>query len=216
LQLGFLLVLISTAAAIWAYPHVPAQVPAHFDIGGHADGYVPKLVGVSLWPVSLFVLCLLMPILPAISPKGFRFDESADVLNLVLIGVIVLEFAVGMFVIWASIFMATPPVGFMNLMVGALFVLIGNYLGKVRKNFFLGVRTPWTLASDEVWLRTHRLASWLFVLGGFIIAALSFVKADMTTPNTIVISILVIVPVVYSFVIYKRIEGFTVRGSDGA
>ena len=216
LLLSLLLVLTSVAVSILAYPQVPAQVPSHFDISGHVDGYLPKLVGIGLWPVLLLVLSLLIPILPAMSPKGFRLEQSADVLNLVLLGVMVVEFVASVFVIRASLGKAAPPVGLTNLMLGALFVLIGNYMGKIRKNFFFGVRTPWTLASDEVWLKTHRFSGWLWVIGGITLAVLGFVNADATTAITVVVSILVVVPVAYSFVLYKRIEGFTINGSNGS
>jgi uncharacterized membrane protein len=137
LLLSLLLVLTSVAVSIWAYPQVPAQVPSHFDISGHVDGYLPKLVGIGLWPVLLLVLSLLIPILPAISPKGFRLEQSADVLNLVLLGVMVVEFVASVFVIRASLGKAAPPVGLTNLMLGALFVLIGNYMGKKSQTLLL-------------------------------------------------------------------------------
>jgi uncharacterized membrane protein len=180
---------------------------------GQVDAYLPKLAGIGLWPVLLLVVSSLIPILPAISPKGFRLERSANVLNLVLVAVVVIEFVAGVFMIRAALGKGGPPAGLMGLMVGALLVLIGNYLGKVRKNFFIGVRTPWTLASDEVWLKTHRFSRWLFVLGGVAIAILGFVSADSTTAIAVVISTLVVVPVGYSFVLYKRIEGFITNGS---
>lgn len=215
LLLSLLLVLASVAISIWAYPELPAQVPTHFDLWGHADGYLPKLVGIGLWPVLLLILALLIPVLPAISPKGFRLEQSAGVLNQVLLGVMVIELIASVFVIRGSLGQAAPPVDSTNLMLGALFVVIGNFIGKIRKNFFIGVRTPWTLASDEVWLRTHRFSGWFWVIGGIALVVLGFVNADMTTATTVILSILVIVPVAYSFIIYKRIEGFTTNGSNG-
>jgi uncharacterized membrane protein len=213
LVLSVLLFFASVAVSIWAYPRMPAQVPSHFDAAGRIDGYLPKMIGVGLWPALIFALALLIPILPAISPQGFRLKQSAAVLNLTLLGVMVVEFIASIFVIRASLGKAAPPIGSSNLMIGILFVVIGNYMGKVRKNFFFGVRTPWTLASDEVWLRTNRLSGWLFVIGGITLAVLGFVNVDTASALTIVVSILVIVPVVYSLVVYKRIEGFTSNGS---
>ncbi len=214
--LSLLLVLASVAISLWAYPQLPAQVPSHFDISGHVDGCLPKLIGIGLWPVSLLIFSLLIPVLPAISPKGFRFEQSAGVLNLVLIGVMIIEFVASVLVIRGSLGKAAPPVDSTNLMLGALFVVIGNFIGKIRKNFFIGVRTPWTLASDEVWLRTHRFSGWFWVIGGIALAALAFVDTDTTTATTVILSILVIVPVAYSFILYKRIQGFTINGSNGS
>jgi uncharacterized membrane protein len=90
--------------------------------------------------------------------------------------------------------------------LGILFVVIGNLLGKVTRNFFVGIRTPWTLASEEVWYRTHRLAGKLFVAAGLVVAATSFLRWSVW-PIMISIGLASLVPVVYSYVIYRRLEG---------
>ena len=90
---------------------------------------------------------------------------------------------------------------------GLLLVVSGNYMGKFRRNFFIGIRTPWTLASDEVWLRTHRLGAKTFVIGGLLVtlgACLSLGKAFMVA----VIGAAAAIPILYSFVIYRRLNGF--------
>ena len=91
--------------------------------------------------------------------------------------------------------------------LGLLFFVLGNYMGKVRKNFFVGIRTPWTLASDEVWYRTHRLGGWLFAAAGVI----TIVATLMGLPLLVMVASIALaglVPVVYSFLIYRRLEGF--------
>ena len=97
--------------------------------------------------------------------------------------------------------------------VGLLLVVLGNFMGKLTKNFFVGIRTPWTLASDEVWLRTHRLGGKLFVLAG----AGLFV-AGLSGAGHVAILLAVVVaagiPVAYSYVVYRKLEGF--KGSGRA
>jgi uncharacterized membrane protein len=88
-----------------------------------------------------------------------------------------------------------------------MFMVIGNYFGKTRKNFFLGIRTPWTLASDEVWGRTHRLAGRLFILQGLIMFAGVLFEIPVAVLLGMV-GVIVVVPVVYSYVVYRRVEGF--------
>ena len=88
-----------------------------------------------------------------------------------------------------------------------LFMVIGNFLGKVRKNFFLGIRTPWTLASDEVWAKTHRLGGWCFVLAGAIMIVMAFVGPGMSWLIYLIVAI-ALAPVVYSYFAYRNIEGF--------
>ena len=87
-----------------------------------------------------------------------------------------------------------------------LFALLGNVLGKVQRNFWVGVRTPWTLASDTVWTQTHRLAAWLFVAGGLVGFAATLAGASGVWLFVGVLVAIAGVPVVYSLVLYKRLE----------
>ncbi len=93
-----------------------------------------------------------------------------------------------------------------DLAVSALFIFIGNYLGKVRRNFWLGIRTPWTLASDVTWERTHRLGGWLFVAAGVIGIGTAFVPSLRIWG--VVGSILVVsaILIVYSYIVYRQME----------
>ena len=100
--------------------------------------------------------------------------------------------------------------------VGLLLLVIGNYMGKVRKNFFVGIRTPWTLASDEVWMRTHHLGGWLFVVGGLIIAVAGLVAPAHLVPGILIAVVITVslVTVGGSYVIYRRVEGFTNNNNE--
>ena len=91
--------------------------------------------------------------------------------------------------------------------IGLLLVLLGNYMGKLRKNFFIGVRTPWTLASDEVWARTHRLTGWLWAAAGLALAIDGLLGANVVV-FLVVILVAILTPPIYSFLLYRRIEGF--------
>src|SRR5207245_1106967 len=89
--------------------------------------------------------------------------------------------------------------------VGALLVVIGNYLGKTRSNFFFGVRTPWTLSSELSWAKTHRLAGRLFVLCGLLIVVVALVAPGPTTAVVIGMAItsMVVIPVLYSYLVWR-------------
>jgi uncharacterized membrane protein len=94
--------------------------------------------------------------------------------------------------------------------IGLLLALLGNFFGKTTKNFFVGIRTPWTLANDEVWLRTHRLGGKLFVAAGAIVFASALAgRGFLAIP--VAVGFAALVPIVYSYWLYRRIEGF---GSD--
>ena len=91
--------------------------------------------------------------------------------------------------------------------IGLLLAVVGNFFGKLTRNFFVGIRTPWTLASDEVWMRTHRLAGKLFVVAGLAMFVLALAGAGPIS-MMIVVGAAALVSVVASYVFYRRIEGF--------
>ncbi len=204
---------ISIAVAAYLYPSLPEQIPTHWNLAGEVDDYTPKPWGVLILPLAAIFVFVVMKLIPVISPKGFRTDQFTGVLNIFTVTLVGFMSAVALLVLIA----ATGRNVHMNEMifagVGILFIILGNYLGKVRKNFFLGIRTPWTLASDEVWNRTHRLGGWVFVLIGF----LMFLNAFIRLPDGVLIGSIVVValvPVVYSFVLYRRLEGFEEEDPD--
>jgi uncharacterized membrane protein len=164
-------------------------------------------------PIMAVLVFVVMKIIPAISPRGFRTDKFADVVNIVMV-------ALTGFMAGVTILVLLEASGrnvHLNEMifgaVGLLFIVLGNYLGKVRKNFFIGIRTPWTLASDEVWNRTHRLGGWIFVLIGFFMFLNAFVRfGEEWLVWSIVL--LALIPVVYSYVLYRKLEGFVAEDPD--
>ena len=92
-------------------------------------------------------------------------------------------------------------------------MIFGNVLGKVTRNFFVGIRTPWTLANEEVWYRTHRLAGKLFVVAGLLVVTTSL--AGLGTWTIFVsVGLATLVPVVYSYVIYRKLEGLPAHGTS--
>ena len=204
---------IVLAIAAYLYPSLPEQIPTHWNLAGEVDDYMPKPWGVLILPLAAIFVFVVMKLIPVISPKGFRTDQFTGVLNIITVTLVGFMSAVALLVLIA----ATGRNVHMNEMifagVGILFIILGNYLGKVRKNFFLGIRTPWTLASDEVWNRTHRLGGWIFVLIGFFM----FLNAFIRFPEGFLIGSIVVValvPVVYSFVLYRRVEGFEEEDPD--
>jgi uncharacterized membrane protein len=91
--------------------------------------------------------------------------------------------------------------------VGLLLVILGNFMGKLTRNFFIGIRTPWTIASEEVWLRTHRLGGKLFVVAGLVLFFSSLLGGGWI-PAAVAIGAAALISVVYSYLLYRRIEGF--------
>lgn len=209
------LVLIAMALIVAAvlYPSLPEQIPTHWNAQGEIDGYMKKSVGVIIMPAMAVFTYVIMKLIPVISPKGFRTDKFSDVMGVLqvtlvgfmsIIAILILLEARGLNVRINEIVVAG---------IGLLFVVIGACLGKVTKNFFIGIRTPWTLASDEVWDRTHRIGSRLFILSGVIIWVGAFSGIPLIWTVGVAVG-LVLVPVVYSYFLYRHIEGFDADDAD--
>ncbi|HET6276490.1 MAG TPA: SdpI family protein [Candidatus Cybelea sp.] len=208
LLLGFVLLVGAIVVSGWAYPLLPLRVATHWNLAGEANGYSSRLVAVSLMPVMISFVWLLMLVLPAISPRGFRLEASAAPFYTSLLAVIAMMLAVHFGILHAQVTGAAPSHAHFLIPIGLLFVVLGTVMGRLKRNFWIGVRTPWTLASDEVWARTNQLAGTLFVLGGIGTVAASLVGGARAPVLLIVVGIVAIVPIAYSYVLYRRIEGF--------
>jgi uncharacterized membrane protein len=206
ISLGLCLVALGFSAAL--YGLLPDQVPTHFNLAGEPDRWSDRPTAALAMPATLGALWLLLWGLPKISPQGWRVEPFAEVWNRC-------QLAILGFMLFIHIGMLGHAVGWWGAgmgrlvlaAVGLLFLTLGNYLGKTTRNFFLGIRTPWTLASDEVWRKTHRLGGWMMVAAGIALIVMAFTNVSEIV-LVIVIGVATLVPVVYSFFSYRAIEGF--------
>jgi uncharacterized membrane protein len=206
--LCWIFIAIAAVTTAYLYPSLPEQIPTHWNVEGKVDDYTAKPWGVIIFPLMAVLVFVIMKVIPVISPKGFRTDQFTGVLNILMVALVGFMSGVTLLVLLEASGRNVHINEMMSAGVGLLFIVIGNYLGKLRKNFFLGIRTPWTLASDEVWSRTHRFGGWIFVLIGFFL----FLQAFVRFPKQWLIGAIVVVallPVIYSYVLYRKIEGFT-------
>ncbi len=182
---------------------LPESVPVHFDAHGKPNGYGSRMVYV-LMPLGLYFLML---VLPKIDPRKANytvFEGSYYKLRLIMAIFIGL---INMAVIWGIVNNANSIQKFIPLTIFFLFMLIGNYMGNIRPNYFVGIKVPWTLNSDEVWIRTHKMAGKLWFWGSLAGVVLYFIVDNIQWIMIPLLAILVVVPIVYSYVIYQKIEG---------
>jgi len=202
--------IITWIAAFFYYPKLPEMIPTHWNIDGQIDDYTAKPWGVYLVPIVSTVMSLLLLILPKISPKGFRLDSALRVYYMITLIMALFLFGIMLLMFNAALDQSFDMNVWLLAGIGGLMIIIGNFLSKVPKNFFLGIRTPWTLSSDEVWYKTHRFGAWVFILSGLAIIIAAFTGAS-TSLILVLIGIMAIVPILYSLYVYKKLEGF---GSD--
>ena len=204
------LVLLAAGVSVGLYPSLPEQIPTHWNINGQVDAYGSKHWAAFLMPAFMAGMLVLFYFLPALSPKHFEVDAFRPT-YLYIMFVITALFAylhlLILYAVWKSV-AAKESFDLSRPMIAGIFLmyaLLGNVLGKVRKNFYIGVRVPWTLASDRVWNDTHRLAAWIMVAAG----VLGFLMTLFGVPLVYSFVLLVgsaFVPIIYSFVHYKALE----------
>lgn len=206
--------LLTMAAALYSavmWSKLPDQVPTHWNIQGQPDAYGSKLVALLLMLCVMLLTTLLTVVLPTISPEKFGIESFRSTFNYVMVLIVALLGAVHVIILRATATGTFQLQGLLLAVIFGFFAAMGNVMGKVRQNFWMGVRTPWTLADERVWDQTHRSAARLWTLGGLIGVLLSLANA----PFTILFAYLMAIalwPVVNSYLIYQRIH----RGGSAA
>jgi len=203
--LGLLLVVAGFAMVIAQYAGLPDPMPTHWDAAGQVNGWMPKFWGAFLFPLIMAAIWLIFLVLPRISPHGFEMEPFMRAWGVLKVTTLALMLFVGALVLRAAKNGGELSQTAMFAAMGVLFVVMGNLLGKVTRNFFVGIRTPWTIANEEVWNRTHRLAGKLFVAAGLVVVASAFLGASIW-PLIVAIGLAALIPVVYSYVLYRRLE----------
>ncbi len=192
------------------YPNLPEKIPTHWNLQGKVDGYGSKPLGLFLLPATMVGFLALFKLLPWLSPKDCEIEPFKTTFQFIMVaalGMFAYIHIVAMLFTWRQV-AGRDPFDMTRVLFGGMFLffaLIGNVLGKVRKNFYVGVRVPWTLASDRVWNDTHRFAAWTMV-GGSVMGFLIFVTGVPVVWSFAVLLASLLSPVVYSFVHYKKLE----------
>lgn len=208
-MLCIVIALAALAASAIIYPGLPEQIPTHWNIQGEIDSYGSKTWATFLMPGILVGLLLMFAALPWLSPKPFAIDSFRSTYWFIALAVTATMAYIHGLTLYAAL---AGPIDITRPLLGGLmvmFALMGNVMGKVRRNFYMGIRTPWTLASERVWNDTHRLAGRLFVAAG--IVGLIAVLLPLPVPALVACTLVLIFgaslsPVLYSLLLYKRFE----------
>lgn len=188
------------------YARLPDRIPMHWNIAGEIDGYGARMQAFIIPAMSLGT-SVLMKLSPRFDPKSEnykKFGGAFDAFRLTL----ALFFLV---MTGVTLYAAFDPEGLpvSNIIiacVGGLFCVIGNFMPKFKHNYFIGIRTPWTLASEEVWHATHRMAGPVWCVAGLVMLATAFLPFAAVQAWVVLgaAAICALVPMVYSYILYKR------------
>jgi len=201
--LPLLVILISVIASFYFYAHFPPVVVTHWNFAGQPDGWSSAGFAAFFLPILLIGMYLLFLIIPYLDPKKDRYQQFRKpyhIFKAIIITVMTFIYFVASF----------NGLGYpLNVslwvpgLIGLLFIVMGNYMSKIKPNWFIGIRTPWTLSSEEVWNKTHRLGGKLFIIAGLLMITEGFLPASWRLAIFIFIILLVTIGTFgYSYYLY--------------
>ena len=202
---GLVVAALGAAVSVWVYSRLPETVATHWNLQGTPDGYSSRFWAVVAMPLVTLGLTGLFNVLPKVDPKRENYAKFLDTYWLIANAVLVFTLVAHALILANGLGYTVRVDRLLPIGIGLLLAFLGNYLTRVEPNWFIGIRTPWTLSSDAVWRRVHRTAGWLFAIGGLVIAVGAFAPRSAFMPLlTIIVVIAAGIPVVQSYILWKR------------
>ncbi|MBB3224833.1 SdpI family protein [Pseudoduganella umbonata] len=202
---NIVLILAATVLTAFCWPQLPESIAIHWNLAGEPDGWAGRW---TLWLTGPGLMALLLAIgaaLPYLSPRDFSVASFGATAGHIVTLIVLMAGAVHVLLLAGNFNMDIDIARVVPAGVFLLLILIGNPLGKVRRNFYIGIRTPWTLASERVWYATHRMGARVMVATGM--CGLAAVLLRAPAPMLLaLIAAAALLPVLYSLMLYKRLE----------
>jgi uncharacterized membrane protein len=204
-----LLVLAMVGAAMVVAGRIPdgVRLPIHWNIDGEPDGFGGKWTALLIPPGITAILTILLYALPLFAAQKEALARSLALYGAAWIAVLIIFTAVDAATIAVALGWAVPVPRVLIGTLGAAFAIIGNALAKSRPNRFIGLRTPWTLKDEEVWIKTHRLGGVVLTLGGIIAFLAAFVPISARAHFLLFLGIILlfaVIPTLYSWLVWRR------------
>ncbi len=200
------IILVSAAMSVYFYPQMPEQMASHWNMNGQVDDYMPKFWALFLMPAMSLVMLVLFMIFPRIDPLKKNIEKFRSYFD----GFIIFVMLFFLYIHILSIIYNLGHEFDMTLKivpaVGILFYYCGVLIAKAKRNYFIGIRTPWTLSNDAVWDKTHKLGSKLFKFAGIMVLLSALIPKYSFWIMMAVILIASLYPVVYSYIVFKKLE----------
>ena len=202
LIIASIVILLPVLIGIVLWNRLPDRMAIHFGMNNEAEGYSSRAVAVFGLPLFLLAVEWLCAAVMANDPKKQNISPKMFSFSLWIAPVISLITAAAMYS-----FNLGYQVNFtfaVELMLGVLFIIIGNYLPKARQNYTMGIKIPWTLANEENWNLTHRLAGYLWVIGGILMVIVSLTGTGGAGWLILIVALTVLIPCIYSYWLHVK------------
>lgn len=202
--IAVVLILVSFAAGIYFYPQLPDKMASHWNAQGEVDGYMSKFWAMFLFPLVAAGILLMFWIIRKIDPLRNNIEKFKKYFNILMIMLVAFfVFVYALTLAWNLGYEVNFQI-FLFPAIGVLFFYIGVLMKHAKRNWFVGIRTPWTLSSDKVWDETHRVGGDLFKISGIITITGLFFPAQAIYLILIPILASTIFVVVYSYLLYRK------------
>ena len=199
-----IVVLVAVIASVVAYPNLSDTIPTHWDLEGNVNGFSSRLWGAFGLPLAMVGIYAIMRFLPLIDPRRENYAKFAGAYDGIITTVLLFLLGLHLVVLRAGMGHEISMQKVLPIGMGLLFVAIGALLPQARSNFFVGIRTPWTLSSEKSWEKTHRVGGVVFVFIGLMTAASAFLPTSTGWPVVwIVTAVAILGVVVYSYVVWR-------------
>jgi uncharacterized membrane protein len=204
--ISFIIIAILVAVRLVLLPQLPDQVPSHWNDQGQVDGYSSKLTGVLLMPGILLATLLLLLVVPSIDPRRANIAKFRPQYN-----VFILCFVLFLAYLYVLTLLAGLGIKFdMNRMLvpalGLLFIFVGSMVRHAKRNYMIGIRTPWTLHSNVVWDQTHKVGGIAFMIAGAFTMVTVFVPQFAFPVMMVSVLLVTVGTIVYSYIVYRQVE----------
>lgn len=200
-----ILLIVMLGVNVLLYSKLPDAIPSHWNINGQIDSYQGKWF--VFFPIGVYLFfALLFPLLRHFDPRKDHYLRFQKVYDSFMIALFLFLFGMWLITMIACFCPSMVDIRLLMLLATSiLFIVIGNLMPKMKSNFFMGIRTPWTLSNETVWFLTHRMAGWLWFIGGFLLLPAIFLQSNASFLYLMVlVMILAIVPCAYSYVIFQK------------
>ena len=193
-------------AAFYFAGVLPEVVPIHWNAQGQVDDYGSKNFAVIFLPLIIIGMYLLFLLLPYIDPRKANYQKFAGAYNVFKTSILLVMLALYLITNLNALGYPLPVNLIVPLIIAVLFIVMGAYLPKIKSNWFVGIRTPWTLSNDEVWQKTHQLGGKLFMAEGLLMIILIFLLPDYLFIFLMIsVFALLIWIFVYSYLLYRKV-----------